>query len=84
MWHALTEQELKTLQQLFFRKSIVGGLSGDYMLFRCTSCGKEVDLTYRGQMVPYFTFKCKNCGNKGRFKVNPQAVHGLPIEPYKV
>jgi len=83
MWHNLTDEELKTLQRLFPEKSIVGGLSGQYMLFKCTSCGEEVDLSYEGWegMVPYFTFKCRKCGSGGPFKVNPAKVHELPRKP---
>ena len=78
-WHGLTEENLRAVQLLFSEKSVVGAMSGEYMLFRCTSCGNELDLTYLygDPMMPLFRYKCE-CGNKGRFKLSAMKVHDLP------
>ncbi len=81
MWHNLNMQEgLKKLQSLFSKKEVIGALSGEYMLFKCTTCGEEVDLDYKGgdPAMPHFTYKC-SCGNKGRFKLSAPKVHNLPL-----
>ena len=80
LWHNVKGKDLEALQSLFDKKSIVGAMSGDYMLFKCTSCGEQVDLTYLygDPAVPHFSYKC-NCGNKGEFKLNAPNVHGLPL-----
>jgi len=80
MWHHLNQENLKKLQSLFPKKEVIGALSGDYMLFKCTTCGEQVDLDYKGgdPAVPYFTYSC-SCGNKGRFKLWAPKVHNLPL-----
>lgn len=78
-WDKLAGVKLRTGQSMFSEKSIVGVMSGEYMVFTCTSCGNELDLTYLygDPVMPRFRYECE-CGNKGRFKLSAPKVHDLP------
>ena len=78
-WDKSTGDNLRAVQSMFSEKSIVGAMSGQYMVFKCTSCGNELDLTYLygDPMMPLFKYECE-CGNKGKFKLSSQKVHDLP------
>ena len=64
---------------------IIGAQSGDYFLFRCVHCGGEIEITYRGKdpEAPIFTFECKHCKLKTKFKFNGARSHGFTMHPYK-
>ena len=80
LWHHVKGKDLEALQSLFPKKSIVGAASGDYMLFKCTSCGEQVDMTYKygDPVMPHFSYKC-GCGNEGEFKLDVRKMHDLPV-----
>jgi DNA-directed RNA polymerase subunit RPC12/RpoP len=84
MWpNKLSEEELKKIKSILGETNVVGAESGDYFLFICTNCGKEIDLTYRGldPSAPYFTYNCSNCKKKGSFKFQIPKSHNFPLRP---
>ena len=85
MWPGLNEEELIKIKSILGDTSVVGAESGDYLLFRCTNCGEEIDLTYHGldPSAPYFTYSCSNCKKRGSFKFQIPKSHNFPHEPSK-
>lgn len=83
MWHNLNKEELMKIKEITEYSNVIGAESGDYFLFRCTNCGKEIDLTYRGldPSAPYFTYNCSNCKKEGSFKFQIPKSHNFPLSP---
>jgi len=83
MWHNLNKEELMKIKEITEYSNVIGAESGDYFLFRCTNCGKEIDLTYRGldPSAPYFTYNCSNCKKEGSFKFQIPKSHNFPLRP---
>lgn len=83
MWPRLKEEELIKIKATLGDSRVVGAESGDYFLFRCTKCGEEIDLTYRGRdpSAPYFIYSCSKCKKKGSFKFQIPKSHGFPLKP---
>jgi len=86
MWpNKLSEEELKKIKSILDNTNVVGAESGDYMIFKCTNCDKEIDLTYLGcdPAAPRFKYSCSNskCQNKGKFKFDIPKSHNFPLKP---
>lgn len=84
MWPIkLNEEELKKIKSILGDTNVVGAESGDYMIFKCTNCDEEMDLTYLGcdPVAPHFKYSCSKCPNKGSFKFQIPTSHNFPIRP---
>jgi len=84
MWPIrLSKEELKKIKLILGDTNVVGAISGDYIIFKCTNCDKEIDLTYLGcdPTAPCFEYSCSECQNKGRFKFQIPKSHNFPLKP---
>jgi len=83
MFNLSSDDKLKNIGH-DLNTDIIGAQSGDYFLFVCVHCGKEVDLTYMGldPSAPIFTFECKHCKRKDTLKFSIFNSHGFPRHPY--
>jgi len=86
MWPIkLSEEELKKIKSILGDTSVVGAESGDYLIFKCTNCDKEIILTYLGcdPVAPCFKYSCSNskCPNKGSFKFQIPTSRNFPLKP---
>ena len=60
---------------------ILGEVSVDYFLVKCTDCDEIVECEYLGYdpAIPYFRYKCKSCGKTGTYKMGSNWKN-LPVE----